>query len=585
MRLAFVLCLIFTLGVGQSETGLDQDEMSDPDEQNYINGILAALFYPLNLELADTMQLVSRGFSQSAIDILLQWQREGGNTKQFERLQKQLRSEDLKLLEGTLQSRQNQSSVLFRQRMQYSASLEGWRILHKGRIQNEIGSLVFLMEQDPGEKNLTDHSVFTLSSDRIPRVGSLLVGDFHITWGGGLLLNQQRGRSGLTPSSLQKNFKLALTPHYSTRETNYFHGVAAKWQNNLMQGVAFISNRWALGHYNQENFSEDSDGIHPAGKLYDSKSLDAVGMAGIIKFSKIQLYLASLQNGHLQQDLGVELGVQFELNPRHQFQVFVDSPNYYKAKSLANWRYKTRAFEFAVQHRYYRSLLVQSEGSVLALLGSNAESEKGLSVRLLVRPRKYIIMLYSLDVGTSAQLRSLSDTRQVIWHKAQFRYRIPQREWQLDLNVKDDGPQIPDDIWEDEIQHLQIAKFAVSLSEKLTPALRYRLNIKTAIQKEEQSILIQQRILINYHNSNAAIGYSRYSIPSYLLRLSTYESGLAESFNFFTAYDDGQHWFIYLKYVKNELIELEFRVAQMQGFQFPGLSKQLEYGFQLSVVL
>jgi len=80
------------------------------------------------------------------------------------------------------------------------------------------------------------------------------------------------------------------------------------------------------------------------------------------------------------------------------------------------------------------------------------------------------------------------------------------------------------------------------------------------------------------------VGLVRYIVPEADLRLSIYESNVVESFSFFTAFNDGQRWFIYFSNHFNEQARMEFRLSQTTRYESPNYSKQLDFSFQLSVV-
>ncbi len=583
---AWVLVLLFSsFAMTQTDMNSLPDETDDPDEQQFINALLTRIFTPLDLELADSTILGSKGFSLEAIELILEWQKNGVTEKGYQRLHKKLNPDDIQLLSGTVRGEHDLTQIVFRQRIQYSPSLEGWRILHKGRVHNDWLSLVFLIEQDPGEMSLSDHSILAVSSDRIPGLTKLLVGDFHVVWGSGLLLDQQGRRMGLSPSSLVKKLRLALTPHYSTRETDYFHGIAGEWHIRQLQGFAFISNRTALGRFEAGKFHEDSDGIHSPDRSYAMKNLQMAGLAGIYHGPGIQVYLATLFDPASILNPGIELGMQWQLNQSQSIQTFTDNLRLQEGRSIISWSYKIKPFQIAVQYRCFQTTEQNSSSSIFSMLGSQALNEQGLSARLQIRPGSRLLLRYSLDTGTAAHLHALSELRRVIQHKAQLHHRGSCRDWQLDWTQKEDGPFIPDDIWAEEVQFTHINKFAVSLNEKISPGFQYRLNLKTASQPGIRSVLIQQRILVTSDSWKGAAGFARYSIPAYTLRLSIYESGLAESFSFFTAYEDGQRWFLYLKQNTSKQTNLEIRIAGNHLYQNSGPAKQLEFSFQLSVVL
>ncbi|MCF6238324.1 MAG: hypothetical protein L3J79_05865, partial [Candidatus Marinimicrobia bacterium] len=196
------MCL--TCSWAQVEPDRSHDELAEPDEQDFTNSLLRQIFDPTDIETADSVRLQNLGFSLEAIRSILHWQQSGQTKGGYKRFQKTLSEADQQLLGGTIRGSQAAPEIIFRQKLQYSGSLGGWRLLQKGRIQSIWGNLVFLAEQDPGEARLTDHVIFTLSCQRVPYLEKLVLGDFHLTWGSGLLLKQSGSRLGLTPTSLVK---------------------------------------------------------------------------------------------------------------------------------------------------------------------------------------------------------------------------------------------------------------------------------------------------------------------------------------------------------------------------------------------
>ncbi len=579
-----MICLLcLTCSWAQVEPDRSHDELAEPDEQDFTNSLLRQIFDPTDIETADSVRLQNLGFSLEAIRSILHWQQSGQTKGGYKRFQKTLSEADQQLLGGTIRGSQAAPEIIFRQKLQYSGSLGGWRLLQKGRIQSIWGNLVFLAEQDPGEARLTDHVIFTLSSQRVPYLEKLVLGDFHLTWGSGLLLKQSGSRLGLTPTSLVKRTNLILMPHYSTREQNYFRGLAGQWQVQGFQGMVFVSNRRAWGRLDQGLFLEDSDGIHLPGKTYDRQNIVTAGMAAVLKFSKFRIYLASLSD--LSGAIEGELGLSWQISQNQFLQIYTDGPALKNSRSIANWAYKTGTMQVTIQSRYFPDMDTGPNGSVISLLGSRALSEKSWSTRIQIRPWKPVLIRYALDTGTAVQLFRLSDTRRVLQHKAQGQLKYPGREWQLDWSRRRIGPSVPADIWVESTSYSTLTKWGFSLTEKLSAHLRYRLNLKLASDEHGRSGLIQQRILYWSPAWKGAVGFVRYAVPAAALRLSIYESSLAESFGFFTAFKDGQRWFLYLKNSSYDQTELELRISQTRDYGNLELSKQLEYSFQLSIVL
>ena len=585
MRLGVIFLLFSVLLGAQSLDEIVVDETEDPDEGHYLNELLVTLFQPFNLEIADSSMLDSKGFSREAITSILEWQGKGASRSALKRLQKRLGESDKVLLQQISWEGKEGIGLNLRQRLQSGASSEGWRILQKGRLRSPWGNLIFLLEQDPGEARLSDHSILTLSSHRLPGFHQVMLGDFHVRWGAGLILNQQGFRSSLNPNSLLIRSPLAITPHYSSRETDYFRGIAGEWNLAGIKAAMFISSRKAVGVFDGVEFREDSDGIHPSGKQYNNFTQRFAGMAGIFEAGALELFSAVIFNPETKPAGQYELGMTWHISGSQLLQLFTDRYRLGEGRSIIAWSYKSKTVIYSIQYRRYKTTTPLSSGSVLALLGTSATNESGLAIRTQIRPNKQVLLRYALDTGFSSTLNDLKENNRVVQHKVQLFLKQTQRDWQLDISLKRAGPITPIDIWNSEINYDQISKLALSLSQKISPKFQYRLNLKTATNSSDKSMLIQQRLMLNAVSLKASIGFVRFIVPEYGLRLSIYETSLLESFSFYTAYEDGQRWFIYVERRFREQVDLEMRLAHSHLDQLPFGAKQLEVSLQLSIVL
>jgi len=583
-RIAIFILIAVKLGAQSFEPN-SIDESADPDEGHYLNELFATLFQSFDLEIADSSTLDDRGFSLEAISSILKWQAQGAKQSSLKKLEDSMSDRDSDLLESITWNGKRGTGLTFRQRLQTSASMDGWRTLHKGRVRSDWGNLVFLLEQDPGEASFSDHSILTLSSNRIPTFQQVILGDFHVRWGAGLILNQQGLRSSLNPNSLRIRSPLSITPHFSSRETDYFRGIAGQWTYSRVKGSIFLSSRQAIGVLNDTGFHEDSDGIHPVGKQFQRRSQRFAGMAGLYDAGSFIFFSAITFNPQLRPATQYELGMTWQINDSQLFQIFTDQSDFIMGRSILVWSYSSKPVVIAIQYRNYDTRIPLSSGSVLALLGSAATNESGIAVRTQIRPGKNVLLRYSLDTGFSAKLYNLKESDRVVYHKSQVIIRQAQREWQLDFSLKRSGPITPSDIWRDETKYMQITKLAVSIDQKISKYFNYRLNMKTASNSTNKSALIQQRMLVSAHSMKASVGFVRFVVPDYTLRLSIYESSLLESFSFYTAFEDGQRWFIYLKRRFRDQVDLELRLAHSRLDRQLMEAKQLDVSFQLSVVL
>ncbi len=582
------LCLIIVLAIslfGQDDVIPFQDETHDPDENEYLDRLIQYLFTPQHLESADSTALNAYGYSDEAIKSILLWQSKRATTRGFNRLKKKFDGQDLQLLEQSHFGVDQTIHGRIRHRFQYSPSLEGWRILHKGHVSSLWGNLVFVMEQDPGEAQLTDHAVFTLSSTEIPGFTSIIVGDYHVSWGSGLLINQQGVRASYNPGSLARRPRLSITPHFSSRETDFLHGVAGEWTSKNMRGVAFISQRNLIGQSDAGYFREDSDGIHQAGKIYSEEKSRMLGLAGVYDLSPLQLYLATkISPLNLHSTLG-EIGLSWELAGNHMLQAYGIGNNSRFDGGMFNWSFTSKRLRLSAQYRRLLNVGENSSGSILRLMGSAAPNESGVSFRAQVLPAKGVGIRYLLDVGMHSKTTAISQIRRVYRQKAQIYIRTKHRDWQFDLSSLLDGPMIPADIWSDPPAYDKITKFSLALNEKLSSELQYRINLKAANHGNLTSGLVQQRILYTTEKWKFGSGFVRFSVPNSNLRLSIYESSLMESLSFYTAFEEGLRWFLYIRNSASDRVSSEFRMAQTRLFRAEEGSKQLACSFQLSIVL
>ncbi len=583
MKYFFMMILFLGVLKAQVEDPALQTELEDPDEQVYFEALLQRIFHPLEIDLADSIALDGMGFSEKSILLIMEWQESGATISGYKRLKKKLMAADVELLAETQFSKDTAAKIAFRQRLQYSATLDGWRILSKGRVHWPGLDVILLMEQDPGEGCISDHHILTISTDRIPGIDRVTVGDFHLSLGSGLMLNQTSTRISYSPGSLVHQPRLRVTPHYSTRETGYYHGFAVEWRSRHYHTVAFASSRLRIGSSDSGVFREDLDGIHPSGKSYDSQTQQIMGLAGNFEYRGMTVYLAGLYDLSKSQDSNFEVGLQWQVGETQLIQLFTDKQEQLKSRSIIAWSYKLKSVQLAAQYRYLPVLARDADASVIRLLGSSATSEAGLSFRLQVRPRKKMVLRYTLDTGSSAQLTNLSDLREVVQQKAQIQLS-GRRGWQFEWGHKEAGPEIPEDVWQMEPSHSTINKFAVSLRQDMTSTFQYCLNLKVASNTIQKSILVQQRFLWGQDGVQLAVGLARYAVPESELRLSIYESNVKESFSFFTAYHDGQRAYIYIRKQVNHQSDVEARLSQTQSFESLNSSKQLEASFQLSVV-
>mgnify|MGYP006883060001 CR=1 FL=1 len=581
----FILLAFVAMVCPQTLSDDSVETLDDPDEGYFLDQLMTALFQRIDIVSADSISLHNRGYSPLAVQQILMWQGQDDPKKTVRKLKRMLSQEDKHLLNQDDPTRRDATQMVLRQRIQYSPSLEGYRLLNKARVWNQWGTITLLAEQDPGEVKITDHAILTATTPHFPGFTQLMLGDFHISWGGGLLLNQQGYRSSLNPAKLFKQSQMILRPHYSTRERDYYRGLAGTFSLNQINGSVFLSQRKALGKYQSGTFREDADGIHPRGQSFDSKNFRAAGMALQADFSHLQCYASTLLSADQNPGLGHELGVLWEMNSALSLQVYTDHLMNHQGRASAIWVYKSHPLNFSIRFNHYAAGAPDLSGAVPALLGSSASNENDIMVRSLLRPTQSLRIAYALDLSRADQLGSFEDLRTLQQHKLQVQWKPMQSVWQFDWSQKEELNIMPHDIWRGNTYDVKVLKSAGALQQKISSHLEYRLNLKLASSNKIVAHLFQQRILLKFANWQGAFGFVRYEIPEYALRLSVYESSVKESFSFFTAFDDGQRWFLHFRGLTNEFAEFEFKLAQSRSYEVDAPAEQLEYSLQMSIVL
>ncbi len=586
LKVMLILFVSFLNLFSQSEMDPEDGGLEDPDENQYLEMILERIFQPFDLETADSTSLGDHGYTPDAVSFILGWQKHSSDKQNSSKqLLRKLDPQDATLFRKDRDIKTSLRASQIRQRLEFSPSMEGWRVLNKGRLSTSWGSINMLLEQDPGEKHLTDHAVFTLSSHSLPFLDNLILGDFHIKWGGGLIADQQGSRSSLIPGSLIYANRMRIRPHYSSREQDYFRGIASTFSQGDLKAAAFVSSREVKGRATINGFREDSDGIHPYGAILDTRRINAGGLAVEFKLSGTLLYGATLVTPQGDTPVESEFGFSKSFKNAHSIQVFANSMQAKHNRMCFSWSYSEKSLILAIKYRYYSTYSVSTHGYPSSLLGAGGRNESGLSVRAQIRPSQGVLIRYALKTGHRVHLISSEDLRTIQHHKIQVRQKVDRGYWQFDFSRKLEAPMVIGNIWDAKFSSIQTKKGGFALQRHFSKNAKYTLNLKSAWSGSKPGWLIQQRITGTLTNWKWTMGYVNYLIPDYTLRLSVYESGVAESFSFYTCFDNGDRWFIYLKHHIPNWIDMELKVAHSHSFDDAASSKLLAVSLQLSVVL
>lgn len=297
----------------------------------------------------------------------------------------------------------------------------------------------------------------------IPWFDHLILGGFHVNWGGGLILNQQGSRPSLNPRSLLRTKQSTIRPHYSSRETDYFQGAAGSFSLSKFHGAFFVSSRIMEGLWTGNQFREDADGIHPSGKILESRRANDYGLALEALLSGTQLYASTIYTPEAKSGLSYELGFSQELAHSQKIQVYTNSFDYANHRMTVAWAYFTSPLRVSLQYRHFITDEVLAPGFTSTLLGTSASNEKGISVRAQVRPTGKLQIRYALDTGNSVELQTVDDYRTIQQHKLQVIQKLIQGVFQFDYSRKNEHPIMVGDIWLGQFSTYKISRCAVSL--------------------------------------------------------------------------------------------------------------------------
>ncbi|MCF7905046.1 MAG: hypothetical protein K9M49_07815 [Candidatus Marinimicrobia bacterium] len=469
--------------------------------------------------------------------------------------------------------------AVLRQRIQYSPSLQGWRMMNKGWVKGDFLDVTFVLEQDPGEKRSNDHAAFSVATDRLQGIDQVLLGNFVVRAGSGMLFSPGYSRLSILPGSLTTRLRPRATAHYSTRENGYLQGIAASWQRDGMDIVAYGSGRQLLGRWRESGFAEDLTGIHPVSKSYATKLHREFGLLMLYYDQGTFYYVGS----KITKGMEMELGYQWE-HDNQKIQLFIVLGAGYK-RLVADWAVRMELLRVSIQLRHYEEN-DRGTSAPLRLISQNGSGETAYALRIQTNPRKFLRLHFSLDGGLPSYINSLVDLQHIQQFSLMAILKARERKLQVQLSSKKRYPMYPDDLWSGSRIDWKVNKLSLSYSHQLHQSLRYRANIKVAQSGHQRSALLQQRLQWSPVRSyRINLGYSRYLVPDSRLNLTTYETGLIESYSFFSAYGDGQRWYLLVRCEPFRSSIIEFRVAQTQKFQETFTSIPPAFGFQLSIVL
>lgn len=171
-------------------------------------------------------------------------------------------------LERTLEQKIGFSPITSRSKIRYTGNPYAQNIRYRGKWNGQVRG-GFILQKDPGEKNMTDFSSYYLEIKPSKWIDKLILGDFTNQWGQGLV--QSGGFSlGKTYESIRatQKFDLGSLPYSSGSEANFYRGFSLQSKWNAFRFSTFISSNRLDAHLYSDSTearyyrSFDTDGNH-----------------------------------------------------------------------------------------------------------------------------------------------------------------------------------------------------------------------------------------------------------------------------------------------------------------------------------
>lgn len=237
----------------------------------------------------------------------------------------------------------------------------------------------FVAEKDAGEPFLKgghkgyDHYGAYVAMKDIGNLKSLVLGDFRLSFGQGLVLNTNfsLGKTSATTSTTRRT--TVPTRHASTAESGFFRGIASAYSLGDFTLTAFYSYQKTDGNLseNSEITSFKTDGYHRT-QLERSKTRNVLEQ---VAGANLQFQKNNLQLG------ASTLYYQYDKSYQPNFQEY--NRFYFRGKSNLNgsidYSYRFRRFSVAGE------LAMSENGSLATLNAVNFYPKQGISLSLLQR--------------------------------------------------------------------------------------------------------------------------------------------------------------------------------------------------------
>jgi hypothetical protein len=155
-------------------------------------------------------------------------------------------------------------------------------------------SLGALLEKDPGEKALWDHQVLSLQWKSVGSIKQIIVGDYRVHWGQGVLMGSgfKLGKGAEPVLGIRRGAD-GFSVHQSVTEAGGFRGTALHWGRKQWQMGSWASHKRVDANRSGNEFSSlQSSGLHRTATELEGKNAVSESHGGVFfKYAKPQWQL------------------------------------------------------------------------------------------------------------------------------------------------------------------------------------------------------------------------------------------------------------------------------------------------------
>lgn len=362
-------------------------------------------------------------------------------------------------------------------------------------------------EKDAGERFTDSFTAGYLQLDLLAFGANLLLGDFVVESGRGLMLWRSSGiRKGGDIVGPGKSKESSIRPYRSTEENHFFRGAAGRKDLGPVSIVGFISRKWLNGSTNADGIvtSLDSDGLfRTESEASTLRAMREVTIGGAISIRPIEGILASLKGLRSSFDRAIDLSRQKDFSGKDAGIVAADlivrtgtvsisgeaarDKKGSVAGSLGLYLAPSPVLSAVVAARAYPASFNSLHGFPLSEVGP-PEGEEGLYIGANIRLSGDIKISFFYDLYVLSNRFPFRSEGEEFF--ARWRMKI-RKKWEVAIEYKRQNKPGTFDSEEKEVHHARAGRaiqdrYRVSLYAAAVGALRWQTRIEATVRKVER---------------------------------------------------------------------------------------------------